>query len=211
MAPTVTTPNTLLGRIAPIAATKVGTSLLTVVVGSLLLTLSAKISVPVQPVPVTLQSFAVAALAAALGWRMALATVAAYIVQGFVGLPVFATGGGASYLLGPSGGFIIAWLPMAYIVGRAADEGASGRPFALFLAMLAAMALQFVFGFAWLLAVATMIVNSGAALPAWLSQGDLATAAFNGAVRPFIIWEILKMALATATVTGAWALLGRKR
>ena len=95
MALTLTTPNTVLGALSPKSqSARLVANLVTVVLGSLVLALSAKISVPVMPIPVTLQTLAVAALAAGFGWRIGVATVALYIVQGLSGLPVFATGGG---------------------------------------------------------------------------------------------------------------------
>ncbi|MDB5560737.1 MAG: biotin transporter BioY [Hyphomicrobiales bacterium] len=211
MAVTLTTPNTILGALAPKGDTaKLATNLATIVLGTLLLAASAHTSVPVQPVPVTLQTFAVAVLAAAFGWRIAVATVALYIAEGLSGLPVFSTGGGLDYVLRPSFGFILGYLPMAYIIGRAADLGASGKVVRLFAAILIGDAVAFVFGFLWLLAVSGLILRQGGALPGWLNQNDLLTTAFNGAVKPFIIWDILKMAFAALTVTGAWTLLRRK-
>lgn len=211
MALALTTPNTILGTYAPRSqAARALYAAATVVLGTLLLTLSAKVSVPVLPVPVTLQTFAVAALAAAFGWRIGVATVVLYLIEGLSGLPVFATGGGLDYVFRPSFGFLVGYIPMAYIIGRAADLGASGRIVALFAAMVAADAVAFAFGFSWLLIVATLIEQQGGALPAWLAGSDLVTAAFEGAVKPFVLWDLVKMAFAAATVTGAWALL-RKR
>jgi biotin transport system substrate-specific component len=203
MAVTLTTPNTLLGALQPKGdAARLATNLATVVIGTLLLTLAAKINVPVWPVPVTLQSFAVAALAAAFGWRIGVATVALYLLEGAAGLPVFATGGGAAYLLGPTGGFLLGFLPMAYIIGRAADLGAANRPLALFGAMLLADATLFVLGFIWLMAL------SGQA--GWIDQSNVVASAYQGAIQPFVVWDILKMALAALTVTGAWQLAKRR-
>ena len=203
MAATVTTPNTVLGVLLPKeGSARLLANLATVVIGTLLLTLSARISVPVWPVPVTLQTFAVAVLAAAFGWRIGVATVALYILEGLAGLPVFATGGGPAYILGPTGGFIIGWLPMAYVIGLAADRGASGKVLPLFLAMLAGDAIVFILGFVWLLAMG--------ASAAWIDQSNLVVSAFEKAVQPFILWDILKMALAALTVTGLWRLLRRR-
>lgn len=211
MALALTTPNTILGTYAPKSqAARALYAAATVVLGTLLLTLSAKISVPVLPVPVTLQTFAVAALAAAFGWRIGVATVVLYLIEGLSGLPVFATGGGLDYVFRPSFGFLVGYIPMAYIIGRAADLGASGRIVALFAAMVAADAVAFAFGFSWLLVVATLIEQQGGALPGWLAGSDLVTAAFEGAVKPFILWDLVKMAFAAITVTGAWALLRKK-
>ncbi|WP_108462073.1 biotin transporter BioY [Devosia naphthalenivorans] len=203
MAVTLTTPNTLLGLYQPKGdVAKLASNLATVVLGTLLITICAKINVPVWPVPVTLQGFAVATLAAAFGMRIGVATVALYLLEGAMGLPVFATGGGLAYLVGPTGGFLLGFLVMAAIIGYAADKGASGKPLALFGAMLVGDAALFVLGFAWLLLL------SGQAQ--WLDQTNVVASAFAKAVQPFVVWDILKMALAALTVSGIWGQL-RKR
>lgn len=211
MALTLTTPNTVLGALAPKSGTaRLVTSFATIVLGTLVLAVAAQIKVPVMPVPVTLQSLAVALLAAAFGWRIGVATVALYIAEGLAGLPVFASGGGIHYLMSPSFGFILGWLPMAYIIGRATDLGASGKVFALFAAMIVGNAVAFLFGFAWLLVIANILVQTGGQLPAWLSGGDLVAVAYRGAVEPFIVWDILKMGFAALSIVGVWKLLPKK-
>ena len=203
MAVTLTTPNTLLGVFQPKGdAARLVSNLATVVLGTLFITICAKINVPVWPVPVTLQSFAIAALAAAFGLRIGVATVALYLLEGAFGLPVFATGGGLAYLAGPTGGFLLGFLVMAAIIGYAADRGASGRPLTMFVAMLAGDAALFVIGFVWLLAL------SGQA--GWIDQTDVVGSAFARAVQPFIIWDVLKLALAALTVTGVWSLFVKR-
>jgi biotin transport system substrate-specific component len=205
MALTLTTPNTVLGALSPKAGNaRLATNLATVVLGSLLLWASAKISVPITPVPVSLQSFAIAVLAASFGWRIALSTMLLYIAQGLSGLPVFAYGGGIQYLMSPSFGFILGWLPMAFIIGLAADRGLSGKVLPLFAAMLVGDAVSFAFGFSWLLAAGNIIVSTGAALPGWLDANNLLGSAFDGAVKPFVLWDIVKMAFAAVTVAGLW-------
>jgi len=211
MALTLTTPNTVLGVLSPKSqSARLVMNLVTVVLGSLVLALSAKVSVPVMPIPVTLQTMVVAALAAGFGWRIGVATVALYIVEGLSGLPVFATGGGLDYIMRPSFGFILGYLPMAYIIGRAADLGASRRLVLLFGAMLLADAVLFAFGFTWLLVVANVLVQSGATLPGWLDASNLIGTAWNGAVAPFILWDVLKMAFAALSVAGVWKLLPKR-
>lgn len=204
MAVTLTTPNTLLGTFQPNSgAAKIATNIATVVLGTLLITLAAKINVPVWPVPVTLQSFAIAGLAAAFGARIGVATVALYLLEGAMGLPVFATGGGLAYLVGPTGGFLLGFLAMAAIIGFAADRGASAKPIMLFGAMLVSETVLLALGFTWLLLL------SGQAQ--WIDQTNIVASAWNGAVQPFLVWDVLKMALAALTVTGVWTMLGRKR
>lgn len=203
MALTLTTPNTILGVLEPKSqATRLVSNVFTVLLGTVLITLAAKINVPTWPVPVTLQSFAIAALAAAFGWRIGVATVVAYLLEGAAGLPVFATGGGIAYLMGPTGGFLLGFIPMAFIIGRAADLGASGRVGLLFLTMLVAETVLLALGFLWLLTL-----GAGAS---WLDPANLIGSAFAKAVQPFLVWDALKMLFAALTVTGIWT-LAKKR
>lgn len=204
MALTLTTPNTILGVLEPKAGTsKMVATAFTVLAGSILMAVSARINIPLIPVPVTFQTLVVAALSAAFGWRVGVATVVAYIAEGLLGLPVFSRGGGIGYLFSPTFGFIVGMIPMAYVIGRAADAGLSRKPIALFGTMVAADALCFAFGFVWLLALA--------AGTTWIDQTNILGSAFAVAVQPFIVWDIIKMAFAAMTVTGAWALLSSRK
>ncbi len=211
MAVTMTTPNTVLGVLLPKEGTaRLVANLATVIVGSLVLAAAANIKIPLQPVVINFSTLALALLAAGFGWRIGVATVALYIAEGLSGLPFFANGGGWAYVLSPSFGFIVGYLPMAFIIGWAADRGASRSAIKLFGWMLLADAVLFAFGFAWLLIIANMILSAGGELPKWLQGGDLLTIGWNAAVQPFILWDILKMAFAAVTVAGAWHLLRRK-
>ena len=98
-------------------------SIITVFLGSLLLIASAKIKVPLYPVPMTLQPLAVLMIAMLFGRKLATLTVGLYIFKGIIGLPVFAFGGGLMYLMGPTGGFILGFFVSAFIVGHLADLG----------------------------------------------------------------------------------------
>lgn len=205
MAVTLTTPNTLLGTFAPKGeSAKLVAGVATVVLGTLFITLCSKISVPVWPVPVTLQTLSIALIAAAFGWRIGTATVLLYIIEGLSGLPVFAgAGAGPAYIFGPTGGFILGWLPMAAIIGRAADRGLSRHVLLLMATMLLADALDFVLGFAWLVA---FLGNAKGVGPAAVMGS-----AFAGAIQPFVVWDILKMAFAAVTVAGSWTLLKSRK
>lgn len=199
----LTTRNTLLGLVQPkTAGARQAAAFATALLGTAILTLAAKISVPVQPVPVTLQTFAVALLAAAFGWRIGVATVALYIAEGLAGLPVFANGGGPLYVMSPTFGFLLGYLPMAYIIGQAADTGGSRKLLPLLFAMLLADAVCFLFGYLW-----RLMMSGGAS---WIDQSNVIGSAFAKAVQPFILWDALKMALAALTVTGLWAVVGRR-
>lgn len=211
MAVSLTTPNTILGALEPkTTASKILANIVLIVLGTALLTASAKFRVPLPPVPFTLQTLAVALIAASAGWRIGVATVALYLVEGLAGLPVFANGGGIGYVMSPTFGFLIGYLPMAYVIGRLAEAGAAGNVALLFVGAVVGDAIAFAFGFGWLMVVANSILASGSALPSWLQGGDLLQVAFDGAVRPFILWDLLKMAFAAMTVAGAWAIVRRR-
>lgn len=204
MASNLATPNTLLGSLQPKSGTlSVATGLITIVLGTVLLTLAAKVQV-IFPIPFTLQSMAVAGLAAAFGARIGVATVLLYILEGLAGLPVFAGAfAGPAYLMGPTAGFIIGWLPMAYIIGRAADGGASKSFPKLFAWMVAGNAMSFALGFLWLVALSASV--------AWLDQSNVVASAFQKAIQPFIVWDLLKMAFAALTIVGGWQLLKSRK
>ena len=203
MAVTLTTPNTLLGTFVPKSdAARWVSTLVTIVLGTVFLTICSKVSVPGTPVPVTLQTLGVAVLAAAFGWRIGAATVLLFILEGLSGLPVFSAGGGPAYIFSPTFGFIVGFLPMAAIIGRGADQGLSSKLLPLLAVMLLGDAVAFAFGYVWLLAM-----SSGAT---WIDHSNLLASAFAKAVQPFIVWDILKMAFAALTVTGIWTVLRRK-
>ena len=89
-------------------------SLFVIFLGSIILTISAKIKVPFYPVPMTMQTFVVVLIGVTLGWKLGLATVFAYLFEGAIGIPVFAgtpeKGLGVAYLMGPTGGYLFGFL-----------------------------------------------------------------------------------------------------
>ena len=99
------------------------TNLSTVLFGSILLIISSKIKIDLYPVPMTLQPLAVLMIAMLYGRNLATATIGVYILQGLIGLPVFAYGGGFMYIFGPTGGFIIGFLISGIVLGELADRG----------------------------------------------------------------------------------------
>jgi len=135
----------------PEGAMRVLGAVLLVVAGTVVLAISAKIKVPFWPVPITLQTLAIMAIAAAYGSRLAVATVLLYLAEGAVGLPVFTNTpplvAGPAYFLGPTGGFLIGFVFLAAIVGWAADRGWSRSFVKLFAAMLVADVIVFALGF----------------------------------------------------------------
>ena len=92
-----------------------------VLLGTLLLTISAKTQVPFYPVPMTMQTFVVVLIGITLGWKLGLATIFAYLFEGAIGLPVFAgtpeKGVGFIYFTGPTMGYLIGFLAATYVAG----------------------------------------------------------------------------------------------
>lgn len=172
-----------------------------VLAGSALLILSAKVQVPMWPVPMTMQSFVVLFLGALLGPRLGAATVAFYLGQGLAGLPVFAMPGaaGPAYFLGSTGGFLVSFIPAAWLAGHFATRGASLWRVAA--GMTLAHAIILAIGVAWL---------------AWFAQlasgatGIGLSGAFATGVQPFIVGSLVKVALATALVAAGWSLIRRR-
>lgn len=122
-----------------------------IVLGVVLITLCAKLRVPSWPVPMTLHTLAVMALAIAMGPRLAAATFLAYLAAGAVGLPVFSgtpeRGIGLAYMAGPTGGYLLGYLAASWLTGALAlGRGTIGRT----LAMLAGLAVTYAAGLLWL-------------------------------------------------------------
>lgn len=114
-------------------------------VASTLIALSAHAKISLGVVPFTLQTIAICVIAYTLGSRLALASLCLYVLEGIIGLPVFATGIGISAIFGPSGGFIIGFIFMAYIMGIAGDKKVV-NVFSLSLYAMVASSVLFAFG-----------------------------------------------------------------
>jgi biotin transport system substrate-specific component len=152
------------------------------------LALSAHTQVPFWPVPMTLQPFAVLVIAGLAGPRIAVAAFAAYLVEGALGLPVFAGtpahGIGPTYIAGPTGGYLAGMLAASALVGRLVRR-AAGRPAGVAGAMAVGVVVIYTAGAAWL---ATFV-----GVPKALTLG----------VVPFLAGDAVKAALATALVLAA--------
>tara|TARA_B100001559_G_scaffold87803_1_gene73322 strand:+ start:34 stop:585 length:552 start_codon:yes stop_codon:yes gene_type:complete len=102
--------------------TKLIKSLLAIVLGSIALTISAKIKIPFYPVPMTMQTFIVLFLGISFGYKIGLATVGLYLIEGIAGLPVFSNspekGVGLIYFTGPTMGYLIGFLTACYLASK---------------------------------------------------------------------------------------------
>ncbi|MDW3207483.1 MAG: biotin transporter BioY [Alphaproteobacteria bacterium] len=174
-----------------------------ILAGSALMAIAAKINVPMIPVPMTMQTFAVLVIAMAYGWRLAGATLLAYLAEGAVGIPVFAAGGGLAYMAGPTGGYLVGFFVAAVTVGWLAERGWDRGPVGTFAANTIGTCLIFLFGVAWL----TYLV--GMSGDKTLAEA-FGVAVANG-VTPFLIGAVTKIALASIALPLAWKTFGKLR
>ena len=176
-------------------AARLATQLLLAIAGTLLLTLSAKTKVVLGPVDISLQTLAVLLIASAFGLRLGVATLLLYMAEGAMGFPVFQgtpeKGIGIAYMLGSTGGYLAGFVVMAAIVGWAADRGWDRHTVKLFNAMLVAEVIMMAMGFAWL----AMLIGP--------------EKSWQFGVLPFIVGDLIKVALAATLVPAAWSLLKR--
>src|SRR5918993_2001183 len=186
-------PDTLLGTaLAPMDRTR---SVSLVFAFSLLMALSAQFAIPIGPVPITGQTFVVLLTGALLGSRLGAAAMIVYLLEGAIGLPFFSQArGGLAHLLGPTGGYLVAFPAAAFITGAFAEHDWDRR----FPTAVAAMAIGSV-----------VIMLSGWAWFSILTNTPM-DVAFKITVLPFIPGDIIKILLAAAALPAGWALLKRK-
>jgi biotin transport system substrate-specific component len=162
---------------------------------SLLTALSAQIVIPIGPVPITGQTFVVLLCGALLGSRLGAMAMIAYLIEGASGLPFFAGGmSGIPHLLGPTGGYLVAFPAAAFITGAFAEHGWDRK----FVTAAAAMA------------VGSLVIM----ICGWLWFSYLThtspLVAFQLTLLKFIPGDIVKITLAAAVLPSGWKLVGRK-
>ncbi len=159
---------------------------------SLLTALAAQIVIPIGPVPITGQTFVVLLTGALLGSRLGAMAMIAYLIEGTSGLPFFSGGtAGLLHLMGPSGGYLVAFPAAAFITGAFAEHGWDRR----FLTAAAAMAIG-----------SALIMLSGWAWFSVLMHTSPMLTLFATVIR-FIPGDIVKITLAAAVLPSGWALL----
>jgi len=162
------------------------------VVGTALLTLSAKVQVPLPYVPMTLQTLVVLIIGASYGWRLGGATVGLYLLQGVMGLPVFAgPAAGPAYLMGPTGGFLFGFLAAAIVMGFMAERGWDRSLPRVIVMMSIGHVVIFGFGLAQLSLVMPF------------------AQAWTVGAMPFVAATVVKTALAVALMQAAWSVTRR--
>ena len=134
-----------------ISQTKLIKSVLAIILGSIALTISAKIKIPFYPVPMTMQTFVVLFLGVSLGYKIGLASIGLYLFEGILGLPVFSNspekGVGLVYFTGPTMGYLIGFLTAGYLASKVDNKDS----FLIVLAkLIVATSTIYIFGLLWL-------------------------------------------------------------
>lgn len=158
--------------------------LLLVLGGTAVLTASSYISIPLQPVPVSMQTFAVLMVGALYGWRLGGITVLAWLLEAMAGMPVLAGGaGGLAPFMGKTAGYLFAFPLGAALMGWLAARGWDGaKPLRAFLAMFLCATLILLMGGAWL----GMLIG--------MEKG------WQFGVLPFLVGDVVKSVLGAATL-----------
>jgi|TARA_B100000131_G_scaffold219827_1_gene211331 biotin transport system substrate-specific component len=131
--------------------TKILKYLLIIFLGSILLTISSKIKIPFYPVPMTMQTFVVLFLGMSFGYKIGLATVSLYLLEGIIGLPVFSNspekGVGIIYFTGPTMGYLIGFLFATFLAGY---FNFKVNIFYTFLKLIISVSVIYILGVFWL-------------------------------------------------------------
>ena len=156
-------------------------SLLVIFLGSIILTISAKVKIPFYPVPMTMQTFVVLFLGISFGYKIALATVGLYLLEGIMGLPVFSNsperGIGLVYFTGPTMGYLIGFLSACFLASSIKHDD---NYLIIFTKLILSVSTIYILGILWL---GTLI--------GWDKP------VFELGIMPFLLAEIFKIALLT--------------
>tara|TARA_B100001559_G_C16061069_1_gene421412 strand:- start:16 stop:567 length:552 start_codon:yes stop_codon:yes gene_type:complete len=131
--------------------TKIIKSLLVIFLGSIVLAISAKVKIPFYPVPMTMQTFVVLFLGISFGYKIALATVGLYLLEGIIGLPVFSNsperGVGLVYFTGPTMGYLIGFFSACFLASYIKNED---NYFTILIKLLFSVSTIYILGILWL-------------------------------------------------------------
>lgn len=166
------------------------------VCGSIVIALASRIAfyLPLSPVPVTAQTFAVLLVGTILGRKRAVMAVAAYLAEGAMGLPVFANGtAGIGILGGVTGGYLIGFLAAGFVTGYLAESGWDRRFWTTVMAMIFGNLVIYIFGVSWLAAYIGI------------------DKAFYAGLLVFLPGDILKIIVASLVLPSGWIFLDRKK
>lgn len=166
--------------------------------GVVVVALLAKVSFFIGPVPITGQTLGVIVVGAALGARRGAAALTTYMLVGLAGLPVFAGPvAGPAYVLLPSFGFILGFIPAAYVAGWFAERAWDRKPWLAFVGFVAASVIPFLIGVPYMAIILSTVMGQQITFASVMAAGVL----------PFIVPGLIKAAFAALLVPGAWLIV----
>ena len=184
-------------------------NLLIVLIGSILYALSARIAIPIPPVPVTLQTLVLLTFSMAVGSRLAFLTFALYIFEGIIGIPVFAKPpfSGFYYLIGPSGGYLLGMLIASYFVGYLAEKNYDKNFIKSLITIFIGTIIIFIPGLIWL---GFWFDQYHPELSQQINLGEGYKYAFKYGLLVFKFTEPVKIALAACITPLIWHFVKKK-
>ena len=184
-------------------------NLLIILIGSILYALSARITIPIPPVPVTLQTLVLLTFSMAVGSRLAFLTFALYIFEGIIGIPVFAKPpfSGFYYLLGPSGGYLLGMLVASYFVGYLAEKNYDKNFIKSLITIFIGTIIIFIPGLIWL---GFWFDQYHPELSQQINLGEGYKYAFKYGLLVFKFTEPVKIALAACITPLIWHFVKKK-
>lgn len=166
-----------------------------VLVGVALVAMLAKVSFFIGPVPITGQTVGVIVVGAALGAKRGAAALTTYMLVGFAGLPVFAGPiAGPAYVLAPSFGFILGFIPAAFVAGYVAERAWDRNPALAFVGFVGASIVPFLIGVPYMALILGLVMGAPVTVQGVMDAG----------VVPFIIPGLIKAAAVALIVPGVW-------
>ena len=167
-----------------------------IILGSVFVALSSQLAfyLPFSPIPITGQTFAVLFIGAVLGSRRGGLSLALYVLEGLIGLPVFAGGtGGMAIIFGPTAGYLVGFIPAAILVGYLSEKGFSRNRISMFFTLLLGLTVIYLFGVFRLLS--------------FVEYEDV----FILGITPFLVGDAIKTVMATILIPSGWKLIKREK
>ena len=167
-----------------------------IILGSVFVALSSQLAfyLPFSPIPITGQTFAVLFIGAVLGSRRGGLSLALYVLEGLIGLPVFAGGtGGMAIIFGPTAGYLVGFIPAAILVGYLSEKGFSRNRISMFFTLLLGLTVIYLFGVFRLLSFVEY------------------EKVFIFGIAPFLVGDAIKAVMAMILIPSGWKLIKREK
>ena len=167
-----------------------------IIIGSVFVALSSQLAfyLPFSPIPITGQTFAVLFIGAVLGSRRGGLSLALYVLEGLIGLPVFAGGtGGMAIFFGPTAGYLVGFIPAAILVGYLSEKGYSRNRISMFFVLLLGLTVIYFFGVFRLLSFVEY------------------EKVFIFGIAPFLVGDAIKAVMAMILIPSGWKLIKREK